>query len=424
MTRKLITWPLLRTLGLYVGACWVAVEFADWLVGRYSLPDRVVDFTLIGLLSFLPTVALLARNHGEPGHQQWTRTEKIFVPANVVLTATVLGALLLSGPGSTRPEDAIPVRTVTVTEPSGEALTRPLVPAALSRGLTMFFFDNDTGDDALDWMQYGVTIALHADVSQNPFIKPWSPLVGWESYGMFKLRKAGFDEGLDVPVALKRTIAADGLMEYFVGGRLERASDGESIELVTVLYDTSSSRVVRELRTDAGPAGVHLLNAIDTITTELTASLDLPDNEGSVVDLPAADRLTNSLEAFELHTHGAVAKLIDSDRDAAVEFWREAVTADPSFALAHLAMGQSLFESGLMMDGGLAIQSALRHDYKLDDRERFIAKGMNYVFRGDRDKEAATYATWTELKPNDPMAFIYLASSQLYGQNDVSGALA
>ncbi len=412
---------MLRTLGLYMGACWVAVEFADWLVGRYALPDRVVDLTLIGLLSFTPTVALLARNHGEPGHQPFTMTEKVFVPANALLSALLLGALLYGGGGA--PASPAVLETRTVTDPSGETMTRPVVSQALSRGITLFFFDNDTGEEQLDWLQYGASIALYADLTQHPYVKAWTPFAGMEAYGMFQLRKAGYDDGLGVPVALKRTIADKGLMEYFVDGRLERNEAGDSIDLVAQLYETASSRLVSELRRDIGADGARVFAAVDQVTTELFGSLDLPEDEEVFADLPAADRLTNSLTAFETYTNAATAQLLDSDRDRAISLWQAAVEDDPSFAAAHLAMGKALFEKGMMLEGGLATQTALRHDYKLSDRERFVAKGMNYVFRGDREKELATYQTWTELHPNDPMAYAYLGSAHLYGQNDPSNAL-
>lgn len=407
-----------------MGACWVAVEFADWLVGRYNLPDRVVDLTLIGLLSFTPTVALLARNHGEPGHQEWTLTEKLAIPANGLLSIALIGTLFFGQPFNGAQEAPTQVfETRTVTDPSGETMTRPVVSQALSQGITLFFFDNDTGDERLDWMQYGATIALYADLTQHPYVKAWTPFVGMEAYGMFQLRKAGFDDGLDVPVALKRTIADKGLMEYFVGGRLEPNEAGDSTDLVALLYDTASSRVVRKMRQDIGADGAGLFAAIDAVTAQMFSSLNLPEGEEVFVDLPTADRLTNSLSAFEKHTNGVTAQMLDSDRDRALALWQQAVLEDPSFAVSHLTMGRTLFESGMMLDGGMAMQTALRHDYKLNDRERFVAKGMNYVFRGDRDKELATYETWTELHPNDPVAYMYLGSAYLYGQNDPTNAL-
>lgn len=418
VSQKLITWPLLRTVGLYLGACWVAVEFADWIVGRYSLPDRVVDLTLIGLLSFTPTVALLGWVHGEAGHQRIRPVEKIAVPTNVVLSAALLTGLILA-----RPAPTAAVEMMTITAPDGESMTRPVVKQELSRGLTLFFVDNATGDERYDWLQYGVTLALDADLVQHPFVKVWNPFSRMEPYHMFQLRKAGYDDGLDVPVALERTIAADGRMEYFVDGSLEVGESADQLDVIVRLRDTATTRVVREIRRSAGVGGADLFDAVDDITRELLEAVKVPAGYEGATDLPVSNRLTDSLAVFEQHVRAVTAQMVTNDRPRAHGLWRQALAQDPSFAVAQILFGRSLFESGQVVEGGVALQTALRHEYKLVDRERFVARGLNYLFRGDRDSELATYETWAELAPQDPQPFIYLANAQLYARSDVDAAL-
>jgi tetratricopeptide (TPR) repeat protein len=418
VSRNLITWPLLRTLGLYIGACWVAVEFADWLVGRYAWPDRLVDVALIGLLSFTPTVAMIAWFHGAPGRQQFHPVEKVGIPANVLISGAIIAGLVYG-----QPQQTLAVDTVTVTDPSGEAITRPLVQPSMSRGVSLFFFDNETDDPQRDWLQYGLTLALSADLQQHPFVKAWTPYSGMNAYGMFQLRKAGYDNGLDVPVALMRNIASLGRMEYFLTGELQTAGDGaDGITLITRLYDTDSAQSVLEVSEQVATDD-DLLVAIDRTTAAVLGALELPKTDQAPTDLPVADRLTESLSALEGHTLAMNALMLEADNDTALRLWAEAVAEDPTFAVAQVAMGRTLFENGLMLDGGMAVAEALRHDYKLIDKERFVAKGLNYVFRGQRDQELATYKAWTELAPQDPLAFTYLGSTYLYAANDADNAL-
>jgi tetratricopeptide (TPR) repeat protein len=418
VTKSQVTWPLLRTVGLYMGACWVAVEFADWLVGRYALPDRLVDITLIGLLSFTPAVALLAYFHGAPGRQKAHPVEKIAIPVNAVVSAALITALFYLP----RP-DSVTTGTATGSDPVSEQLTRAIVQSSQRRGVSLFFFDNRTGDDSLDWLQYGLTLALSADLSQHPFVKVWTPYSGFSTYGLFHLRKAGYADGLDVPVALMRNIASDGKMEYFLTGTISAGEAPGSVAVTTTLYETATARAVDSVtRISSLDAG--LLESIDSTTSALLADLALPTPTEQTADLPVAERLTNSLTALEAHTRAMNARRLDTDTDAALTLWKQAVAEDPSFAVAQIAMGRMLLDSGQMIDGGMAIREALRHDYKLIDRERFIAKGMNYVFAGDRDKELETYRTWTELVPDDPLAFAYLGTTALYAANDPITALA
>jgi tetratricopeptide (TPR) repeat protein len=414
LSQQLFNWPVLRTLGLYLGGCWVAVEFADWLVSRYELPPRVVDIALIGLLSFTPAVALLAYYHAAPGRQRFRMVEKIGVPINAVISLAVVISLLIRS-GEPTPE----IESVTVTVPSGEAITRPLVQASTVQGVSVFFFDNETGNEALDWLQYAATIGLSADLRQHPFVEVWTPYAGMESYGMFQLRKAGYDDGLEVPIALMRNIASQGGMEHFVTGTLQPAAE-DGFVLAASLYTTATAQRVADVRLPAN-TDRSFLAAIDRVTEEVLAALDLPAAAADT-NLPVVDRLTESIDALAAHTRALNARIVDGDNDQAIVHWQQAIATDPSFAVAHFGLGRALFDSGRMVEAGSSLQQALRHDYKLVDHERFITKGLNYTFQGQRDKELATYQAWTELRPQDPLAFSYLASAYLFAANDAVNA--
>ena len=73
--------------------------------------------------------------------------------------------------------------------------------------MVVFFWQNESGDPELDWLQYGVTELLVQDLQQNPFILASSP---WNNFnhGIYaRMRKAGFENGLEVPRSLMREIA-------------------------------------------------------------------------------------------------------------------------------------------------------------------------------------------------------------------------
>ena len=42
------------------------------------------------MIVMLPAVALLAYNHGAPGRDRWTKTERVFVPLNVLVAAAMI----------------------------------------------------------------------------------------------------------------------------------------------------------------------------------------------------------------------------------------------------------------------------------------------------------------------------------------------
>ena len=51
-------------IGFYLAAGWAVLQFIDWMVNRYILSPHLVDFTLTSLVSFIPSILILAYFHG------------------------------------------------------------------------------------------------------------------------------------------------------------------------------------------------------------------------------------------------------------------------------------------------------------------------------------------------------------------------
>ena len=227
-----------QIFGIYLGACWVAVEFADWLVERYLLSGYLVDLVLVGLLSLTPAVLMMAYFHGAPGKDNWERVEKIGVPVNLVVTVMLLVTLFHGkdlGAATT---------TVTVTDEHGQLVEKVLAKRSFRRRIALFFLDHEDGAPERDWLQYGITLALDADLQQDPFFEVWTPYSGFEYEGFARLRRSGYADGLRAPVALLREIAQDESLDYFLSGRY--TTSDQHISINATLYETTTARLVEE----------------------------------------------------------------------------------------------------------------------------------------------------------------------------------
>ncbi len=78
-----------QIFGSYIVASSSLVLFIDWLVGKYEFPEFYVSLTLISVISIIPSVIILSYFHGAPGKDQWTKVEKIGVPANILFIAFI-----------------------------------------------------------------------------------------------------------------------------------------------------------------------------------------------------------------------------------------------------------------------------------------------------------------------------------------------
>ncbi len=98
-----------QILGLYLAAGWGVLEFVDWLVEQYSLSPDLAELALLAWAIMIPTVLILAYFHGATGDQEWTRIEKICIPANLLVALIVIGVLApsaITGGGVTESERA------------------------------------------------------------------------------------------------------------------------------------------------------------------------------------------------------------------------------------------------------------------------------------------------------------------------------
>ena len=83
-----------QIVGMYVAATWLVIELGDWVTERFNLPTIVTSYVFVAMLVMLPAVILFAYNHGAPGRDEWTRTERVFIPLNGVLALAVLLSLI------------------------------------------------------------------------------------------------------------------------------------------------------------------------------------------------------------------------------------------------------------------------------------------------------------------------------------------
>lgn len=401
-----------QIMGLYFGASWGVIQFIDWLVNRYLLSSALTDAVLLTLLSLAPAAFLLAYNHGAPGKDPWKRFEKIGVPVNLAITMVLLG-LLFHGKdlGATS-------QTVVVTDEDGQRIERVVPKESFRRRLAVFFWDNRSGDESLAWLQYGLPEMLAADLRQDPYLAIWTPHTGNNNWFFSRLVRAGYEDGLKVPVGLQRQAATEAHLQYFVAGAIGRS--GEELTLEVSLYSTEPARQVAT-RTLSGQDPLSL---IDELTPLLKADLGVPPGSEKLAnDLSVAEHLSESVEAIRDHVEAKTAILLRNDYDAATAAWRAAVEKDPSFAVVHLRLADAYLSSGQTAEAKKAASRAIQHDYKLSERDRFVAKGSDYFLKGDVDKRTAVFEMWVELYPTDTVALSALANAYLWQGNRVEEAI-
>ncbi len=221
-----------QILGIYLAASWGIVLFMDWLVNRYPISPHLPEFSLSTLVSMIPTVLLLAYFHGKPGRDRWTRFEKIGIPVNLV-AATALLLFMFQGK-----DLGAATETISFKDEEGKTVERMIPKNEFRHRITIFAFENESGDSTLNWLQYGLMFLFDFDLDQVLYLD------NWYSVGLYTFKQAGFEEAVGAPLTLKRKIAIDGHYRYFVTGSFTKQNDILTMRIVSITNTRRGSKTL------------------------------------------------------------------------------------------------------------------------------------------------------------------------------------
>jgi len=371
LIREIIDRRVLPAAGVYIGASWVVVEILDRLVERYFLSPYLTDIVFWGLFSLLPAVILLAWTHGRPGKDRATRAEKVGIPINVIAT---IGLLLTVFGGKDMSATA---DMVTMANEHGQKEVHYVPRESYRRRIAVFFWDRAVGDPDIGWLQYGITELLAQDLRQNPFLLVTTPRENPE-YGMYaEMREAGFNNGLDVPLALKRDIADQANRDYFIDGTVSR--ENQEFTVTARLWETASLELIEEVSI----RGWDLMKAVDELSEDLRERLDTPPGKS---ELLLVETYGESEEALRDYIDAMNAILFENDREKANQLYDRSLQSDPGFVLAWYMKSVSLWQMGDVVGTQEALEQAQKLSYRLPERDKVNVKLMAYRIAGEQEK--------------------------------------
>lgn len=373
---------MLSVMGVYFAALWTAVEIAAFVEERYQLTSNVTDVVFAALLLLLPSVLLVTYYHADPGKQKVPLPEKVGIPANLIAASIIV--VLMFG---TEDIGAV-MQTVTVTDPEGQVLERQIPKAQYRRRIAVFPFD--APDDA--WHAYGLAYAMQLKLSQDIFFNVQTP----SDFGA-RMKRTAFPDGVGVPVSLQREIARERHLGHFLTGRIGRGVGG-GLRASATVYDSVRGRSIAQ----ADFSAPDLFSLTDAIADWLKAVLGIPEwHLESIGDLPTAEVLTASLDAYQAYTAGATAVALHNDYETGLAQLTRAVELDPSFAVAHLTLGSVHLMANQAQGAHAAFAAASEHAYRLPERLQILVK-HNYFYMSQQIERAyAVLDMGAELYPDD-----------------------
>ncbi|MEM9667168.1 MAG: tetratricopeptide repeat protein [Bacteroidota bacterium] len=384
---------LLQTAGVYLAGAWTFFQFVQWLVNRYVLSPYLVDACLLLLILLLPTVLVLS--HAGERYGGWSRLHTVGIPCNIVGALLALG-LLFGGKDLGSAQE-----TVTLTDAAGNTVERTVPKSAFRKRVVLFYVDNATGDATHDWVRHGISEALWADLSQDPFM-----VVTTQGMLAERTRRAGFESGFGLPLALQRQLAEDARMAYAYTGTL-RAAGPAGFQVETRLYRADNGQVVANHQYE----GPDLLALVDAMSLQVRRDLEVPARHiEDTIDLPVSELLTADLEALRAYAEAEYANTFGQDAERAHQQFSVALERDPTFAYAYVGRGQLRVNQSGFTEGLSDFRQAQRYDFRLTERIRYALDSVVLLYSRQPEEALQAALQWTTLYPEDTEGLEFIAS--------------
>ncbi|MFB6230099.1 MAG: tetratricopeptide repeat protein [Salinibacter sp.] len=383
-----------QVLAGYLGVTWTLFELSQWLTDQYLVSPYLGRTLLLGLLLLLPSVLVVTYRHGRPGPDQWTDSELWIVSGNIA--AAVFTLLIVFG----GVELGSMVRTVQVSaadttgSETTENIVRQVPKKQFRQRLALFYFDEAEGTRADTALLRAAPTALRADLEQDPFISAYSPVRFDE-----ELRQRGYDDGLNVPLGLKREVAREANADYVLSGRVGTTQAGTTL-LGIWLRETETGDLVAKRQFE----GEGLFDVIDRASTQLKKNLGLPDAHlESATDLPVTQVFTSSVPAAKHYAQGFhLSRFGKANLQKSARKFGRATNTDTTFALGYIGEGRTLWRLGEGEKARRAFRSAKRHSYRLSESRAYWLKAFRlYRLEGRPQAALRVCEQWTSLHPYD-----------------------
>ena len=391
-----------QVLAIYLGAAFGVVQFIDFVGSRYLLPPVWTDIALLAMGLLLPSVLLYTYHHGRPGRDEWQRSEKIFIPVNLlvlVVLVTVVGAGAPLGPTSKRIE---------VTDEKGNKREVVVPNKAYRKRVAMFMFDAPAGDTSTQWLEFGLPLLTGEDLAQQNFIEPVQPPALQEG-----LRKAGFESGVSVPLTLKREVAKEMHLPHFVAGRIEKRG-AEYVATVQV-YETENAKLIKETQLRAPDAA----QLADQISAALMRDLHITTLSDATPEMPVAEITSTNPTALRYYAEAVAAATIKNDFQRATAQNTRAIELDKTFANAHLLQFSLGMLSNQQEMAARSMKAAMDHSYRLPERSKELVKASFYNSQGDYVRAFGVLDMLGQMYPEDlQVQTLLLQVMQVRDDND------
>ena len=416
MTRKksilaeLVERRVPQILGMYVAAVWLAVEIGDWMSERFDVPVQFSSYVFVIMIALLPMVGMLAWAFGRPGKDKLNTKQLVFIPFNLVIALMAVFAFIKP------PVQATETMSL-VDEHTGQVVDYEVPKSGLSQRVLGFFWENQTGDESMDWLSYGAMWLVSQDMMRHPVISIQTPYQSDKALNA--IQNQGYENAIGEPLSLDISIASDKDAQWLIRGRI--LSEEGDITFEASLYDVISGALVTTVTSTYDD----WLFALDDVAKQLTGIIlkKAHIKTNLIPDLVISEHVSKNLPAIQSVIKSLNAVSFENDYKQGIEYLKTALDADDSLAEAYVLLIEYYISIGDFPAAQAASEAALNLDYKLYQESVFKVKANYYAVKGEEDKAIKVLENWTRVHPDSADAWRILGGNLIQVGHRLDDAL-
>lgn len=283
---------------------------------------------------------------------------------------------------------------------------KTIVPSAARGGripLAVMYFENNTGDERLDYWRKALSDLIIIDLAQSRLI---SVVTGNRLLEI--LENLHLLEAKNYTTEDLKEVASRGGVDYILHGNYTKAEE-------TFRINVMLQNIVTEELTGSKSVKGKGLESFDTMVDELTpwikSQFNLTRQEiAEDIDRKIGKIFTSSPEALELY-YQAKQHYHEGKFEKSIEVLKKALAVDPGFAIAYKIISENFHYIGEIEQAYQYAQGALSLIDRISFRERSLIQGWAYtVLENSYDEAIETYRKMLKYYPDDEDGNVYLGA--------------
>jgi tetratricopeptide (TPR) repeat protein len=384
---------IIETLAAFIGGGWLTWEAVHWiLVEHYHFPEKLLDITLVTIIGAMLCTLAWRWFGGREKKTRGIKLELILIPLFILITV-YLDVRFIQQLGE--PE------YISVHESKEYAETRA------ENTVAVMYFENNTGDENLDYWRKALSDLIIADLSQSKYIQV---LTGGKLYNI--LKKLEQVEADSYSWDVLNEVAARGRARNILTGNYVKA--GELFQINITLQEAGTGRLIGSESVEGKGVESILSTMVDELTRRVKTGFELTEEQiTGDIDSRIEDITTSSPEALKHYLEGLRYYNMEQPRLSLQEL-EKAVAIDPDFAMAYLIMSYAYGTLGNYAESERCVQKAYELSERLPARERYLIQGDFYSWSEKTlDKAIEAFNRLLEFYPEDVEGNVMLGNVYL-----------